>query len=1108
MHPPLSVSKIIPPDFPHVLLRPRLLDRLEQQRQKKLILILGQAAQGKSTLALSYANTSKIPSAWLNLGPEDSEAVNLFYLLVQSLQRALPEVDLTPLLSYPTLPAGPREKKPLYRDWLLTLLSRMQTPVQVVFDGLDRLAPQAAAFHFLQVMLEVAPPHLRLLMLSREMPPLKLQELKVRQEIHLVRNEELAFTPKETRMFFQTVRKLLVPYDLMAQISDLTEGWIGGLILLSEILERLPEESRESFLSREATEKFTAEVSGYFEESIFSSRPPEIQEFLVKSSILDIVDPDFIRDYLGVGNARDILEDLSARNLFVQLIFDKQRGWFYRYHQLFKDFLQAKFQAALSPEQQVSAYLRAGSLLEDRGDLESAVDFYLQAGAKDLAVAAIEQVGLQLLKQAKTAELARWLQNLPDGLVQDRPWLLFYYFITGRTSGAAPYISSLLRAYTLFQKQEDLRGLLLTLSHLLELAIFVGFPGLPRVTTLLNQAEDLLQRAESQAFPYESAALWFQVGMAHMFVLHIRQGYQACFRASLLAKDTGDRYLEIHALLYCRLMLTSVGEFVLAQETAEKIEELLATWSSPELQVHHLVISSIFSTFRGELEEGVKFALMAQQQTEQHGLAFLYPLTQLYRLISLGHAERYAEAVQTGLNLLHLPTPPGKVTQAIALMELAIFHYHTGDLAAARDFAAQARKMMSSDEARGEYHLRLVQMTECLISYHLEELEADTELKLEKILAEVTGITSYLFMADAHWILALWQWRQGRLEEAAAHIKAGMEVAARRGSYYSILLSPRDQGRIFTLALELDLEEVWESLPPQLSRWSRWVGPDLERLSRHANPKIAVRAGELRRVLHRQGLPRLDIRTLGAFQVRRNREPLDEAVWERKQPKLLLKALLAHGGEAPKEVLLEDLWPEGEPEITEKHFRVSLHRFRKAVEPCLDKTFGSSYIHLTDGLLSLDRELCRVDVDEFFSLQASGEELEEQGNLSQALALYKKAVDLYGGDFLPEELYLPWAEKRREELRGIYLELLERVSQIYEKQGAVTRAIKYCQMIIQTDPVSESTYRRLMTLYLRRGLRSEALKTFENCRKALARNLEAEPDAVTTAIFRKIQESD
>jgi DNA-binding SARP family transcriptional activator len=91
-------------------------------------------------------------------------------------------------------------------------------------------------------------------------------------------------------------------------------------------------------------------------------------------------------------------------------------------------------------------------------------------------------------------------------------------------------------------------------------------------------------------------------------------------------------------------------------------------------------------------------------------------------------------------------------------------------------------------------------------------------------------------------------------------------------------------------------------------------------------------------------------------------------------------------------------------------------------------------------------------------------------------------------------------------LRGTYLELLERLSRLYERQGAVTRAIEYCKKVLQVDPVLEPTYRRLMTLYARRGLRSEALKTYEACRKALARDLDTEPDEVTTAIFRKIQE--
>jgi two-component SAPR family response regulator len=206
-------------------------------------------------------------------------------------------------------------------------------------------------------------------------------------------------------------------------------------------------------------------------------------------------------------------------------------------------------------------------------------------------------------------------------------------------------------------------------------------------------------------------------------------------------------------------------------------------------------------------------------------------------------------------------------------------------------------------------------------------------------------------------------------------------------------------------------------------------------------------------------------------------------------------------------VLLEALWPEGDPEVTEKNFRVGLHRLRKALEPGLDKDFGSSYIHTKDGLLSLDPELCRVDVTEFLSLYEVGGKEEEQGNLSQAVAQYKKAIALYNGDFLPEEPYLAWAEKRREELRGVYLDLLERLSRFYENQGTLGRAIDYCKKAIQADPLMEPAYRRLMTLYARRGMRAEALRTYEACKKALARELDTAPEEVTTAIFRKIQES-
>jgi len=63
MVPPVSIYKITPPRLPNILYRPRLIKALEKNKDKRLILILGQAAQGKSTLATSHLKESEVPSA-------------------------------------------------------------------------------------------------------------------------------------------------------------------------------------------------------------------------------------------------------------------------------------------------------------------------------------------------------------------------------------------------------------------------------------------------------------------------------------------------------------------------------------------------------------------------------------------------------------------------------------------------------------------------------------------------------------------------------------------------------------------------------------------------------------------------------------------------------------------------------------------------------------------------------------------------------------------------------------------------------------------------------------------------------------------------------------
>jgi DNA-binding SARP family transcriptional activator len=134
------------------------------------------------------------------------------------------------------------------------------------------------------------------------------------------------------------------------------------------------------------------------------------------------------------------------------------------------------------------------------------------------------------------------------------------------------------------------------------------------------------------------------------------------------------------------------------------------------------------------------------------------------------------------------------------------------------------------------------------------------------------------------------------------------------------------------------------------------------------------------------------------------------------------------------------------------------------------------------------------------------EEKEKKGDAKSALSLYVEAMEIYKGDFLPEELYAPWADKKREELKRKFIELLNRMAHLYEKQGAVRKAIDCYNRAIQEDPLIEEAYQKLMTFYSSKGMYNDALKIYEECKKALKAELKSKPDSTTSAIYRKVLE--
>ena len=140
------------------------------------------------------------------------------------------------------------------------------------------------------------------------------------------------------------------------------------------------------------------------------------------------------------------------------------------------------------------------------------------------------------------------------------------------------------------------------------------------------------------------------------------------------------------------------------------------------------------------------------------------------------------------------------------------------------------------------------------------------------------------------------------------------------------------------------------------------------------------------------------------------------------------------------------------------------------------------------------------------ALFKEGEEREKGGDGPGALDCFIRALDLYQGDFIPEERYTPWVEQRREDLKHTYLDLLTRTARYHEQAGSFKKAVACLKQAIEADPLLEEAYRELMNLYAAQGLHNEALRVYESCKKALNADLDALPDPITVALYLGIKE--
>ena len=410
--PILATKLFIPPPRPNLFSRPRLVELFKQGLDRKLTLISTPAGFGKTTLVSECVPVCERAITWVSLDDGDNDKTRFLLYFISALKKIDFEIGdgvwealhATQPLDIDTLLIG-----------LLNEIAELKQSFVMVFDDYHTIS-ETDIHEILIFILENQPPNMHLVISGRSDPPWPLARWRVRQEMTEIRTKDLRFTPEEAFSLLNGIMKLEISMDDVLSLDTRIEGWIAGLQLAAISLQGKDDVS--GFIQTFAgSHRF---IFDYLIEEIFEQLSPEIQDFLLRTSILERMSAPLCDAITGKVGSRSILDYLEKLNLFI-IPLDDQRQW-YRYHHLFADLLAGRLQE-LHPDLVHVLHLHASFWFETNGQLWDTVRHAFTAGDVDRVAQVAEVNVLGIMERGELGTLIRWLNELPGKLIDDYPWL-------------------------------------------------------------------------------------------------------------------------------------------------------------------------------------------------------------------------------------------------------------------------------------------------------------------------------------------------------------------------------------------------------------------------------------------------------------------------------------------------------------------------------------------------------------------------------------------------------------------------------------------------------------------------------------------------------------
>jgi LuxR family transcriptional regulator, maltose regulon positive regulatory protein len=594
---------------------PRLIDRsdllaeLDRAAAGKVTILSAPAGSGKTSLLRAWADRSGQPRrlAVMQVQRDQHDAQQFWLALLNAVHQA----SATTSRAEPPA-ATPDFNAPTMVGRVLSELADARDGITLVLDDLHELhSPEALAQ--LTRLLTSLPPHVHAILATRHDVRLRLHQLRLAGELAELRAADLRFSERETRELLDASGIALSDAGV-ALLHQRTEGWAAGLRLAAIALAGHPD-----------PERFVAEFSGthrtvaeYLLAELLDRQPPDVQQLLLGTSLLDRVNGELADLLTGRPGSEQILLSLEDANVFVESL-DPERTWF-RYHHLLADFLRLELRRRL-PEEVPALHRRAAGWFTVQGQVVNAVRHTQAAGdwADAARLLADHSFSLTLDGQAQTMQAL--LRAFPPGA--DHPELALVRAMgdlaQGRLDEAAAYLA-VAETYAEAAPPGRQRRLRVAVASLqLSLARRRG-----DLAGVIEQARFLASPVTGQSdedialgSDLRAVAL-MNLGTAEAWTLglpeapdaerHLREGAD-------LAREIGRPYLEVGCLAQLGFASLVLHSFATTQRRCREAIALAERhgWGAEPVIAPALIMLAATLIWTGEFDEGERWLQRTRQ---------------------------------------------------------------------------------------------------------------------------------------------------------------------------------------------------------------------------------------------------------------------------------------------------------------------------------------------------------------------------------------------------------------------------------------------------------------------------------------------------------------